>query len=66
MLRWRLILKQYGPELKYIHEIKNIASSVVSRLQLGVKQNSTHKYSNTTENIFIINGVEKIPDSILH
>ena len=33
-MRWRLILKEYGPDLRYIQGEKNVVTDVLSRLQL--------------------------------
>ena len=34
MRRWRLILKEYSPELIYIHSSKNVTADALSRLDL--------------------------------
>ena len=33
-MRWRLILEEYGPELKYIKGEHNVVADALSRLQL--------------------------------
>ena len=33
MIRWRLILEEYGPELRYIQGNKNIVADALSRLE---------------------------------
>ena len=33
-MRWRLILEEYGPELKYIKGEKNIVADALSRLEI--------------------------------
>ena len=43
LLRWRLILKEYGPDIKYIKGDKNIVSGALSILPLNRNQEATQK-----------------------
>ena len=40
VMRWRLILEEFGPELHYIKGQKNIVADTLSRLDLTVNENS--------------------------
>ena len=42
MLRWRLILEEYGPEIEYIQRSKNIVAGVLSILSVNADQDTTH------------------------
>ena len=37
-MRWRLILKEFGPELKYIKGEKNVVADALSRLEMSDNQ----------------------------
>ena len=37
-MRWRLILEEFGPELKYIKEENNAVSDALSRLEKSPNQ----------------------------
>ena len=45
MLRWRLILEDYGPDIEYIKGEKNIVSDALSIFPLNGNQENTHKSS---------------------
>ena len=36
-MRWRLILEEYGPELRYIQGEKNIVADALSRIEMEMK-----------------------------
>ena len=38
VMRWRLILEEFGPELKYIKGEKNIVADALSRLEISTEQ----------------------------
>ena len=38
VMRWRLILKEFGPELKYIKGEKNVVADTLSRLEMSDNQ----------------------------
>ena len=42
MLRWRLILEEYSPDIEYIKGEKNIAADALSRLPNNGNQETTH------------------------
>ena len=37
-MRWRLILEEFGPELKYIKEENNVVANALSRLEMSDNQ----------------------------
>ena len=37
-MRWRLILEEFGPELKYIKGKNNVVADVLSRLEMSDNQ----------------------------
>ena len=37
-MRWRLILKEFGPELKYIKGENNVVANAISRLEISDNQ----------------------------
>ena len=49
MLRWRLILEEYGPGIEYIMGDKHIAAYALSRLPKNVNQETTHESTYTAE-----------------
>ena len=56
-MRWRVILKEFGPELKYIKGENNVVADALSRLEMSENQE--------TFNISDLYGYndEDIPDS---
>jgi hypothetical protein len=42
-MRWRLVLKEYRPELHYIKGEDNIVADVLSRLNLNKPDEDVHK-----------------------
>ena len=43
VIRWRLIIEEYGPNLKYIEGPKNIVADALSRLGLKDNPDFTNK-----------------------
>ena len=43
VLIWRLMIKQYGPDIEYIKGEKNIVAYTLSRLPLNGNQETTYK-----------------------
>ena len=43
VLRWRLILEDYGPDIEYIKVEKNIVADGLSRIPLNGNEETTHK-----------------------
>ena len=37
-MRWRLIIEEFGPELKYIKDENNVVADALSRLELSDNQ----------------------------
>ena len=37
-MRWRIILKEFGPELKYIKGENNVVANALSRLEMSDNQ----------------------------
>ena len=49
VLRWRLILEEYGQDIEYIQGAKNIAADALSRLPNNVNQEIPHDTMHTRE-----------------
>ena len=49
LLRWRLILKEYIPEIEYVPDEKNKAADALSRFTDGRNQKYIHKSSYSME-----------------
>ena len=49
VLQWRLIWEEYGPDIKYITDKKNIAADALLRLPNNGNQETTHESNYTTE-----------------
>jgi hypothetical protein len=47
VMRWRLLLEEYGPDIKYIQGSKNIVADALSRLDL--EDETTEKHANETQ-----------------
>ena len=43
-MRWHLILKEFGPELKYIKGEKNVIADAISRLKISDNQEILNIY----------------------
>ena len=56
VLQWRLILEEYGPELKYIQGTKNIVANLLSRLDISDSKVSatTHEDVNCMSEMFAL------------
>ena len=44
VMRWRLILREFGPKLKYIKGERNVVADALSRLELNNKELNTFNY----------------------
>ena len=42
VLRWRLIIEEYGPDIEYTKGEKNIVADALSRISLNGKEETTH------------------------
>ena len=57
VLIWRLILKEYGPDIEYINGERNILIDRLSRIPLFWNQGTTHKSTYQQEIVSIINDI---------
>ena len=62
ILIWRLILEEYGPDIKYIKGEKNILADALSRFTLNMNHKTTHKYTYQKEIVSEINDIEELPE----
>ena len=62
MLRWRLILEEYGPGIEYITRKKNIVADALSRSPNNGNQDNTHKKKCTTETMRELYDIEELPE----
>jgi hypothetical protein len=46
--RWRILLKEYAPEIIYIKRIHNTVADTISRLDYDSKLNTTNEYNHAT------------------
>ena len=49
VLRWRLILEEYAPEIEYIQCDKNKVADAISRLAINGNQQTTQAYTHKKE-----------------
>ena len=47
LLRWRLIIKEYGTDIEYIKGEKNIVTDGLSRIPINGNQDTTQKSTRT-------------------
>ena len=45
LLKWRLILEDYGPDIEYIKGEKNIGYDALSRITLNRNEDTTYKFT---------------------
>ena len=57
MLRWRLILEEYGPNIEYIKGDKNIVANGLSIIYLNRNEETTQKYTYQQEIVPEINNI---------
>ena len=62
VLRWRLILEEYGPDIEYIKGEKNVAIDALSKLPNNGNQDTTHEEMYTTETMLEIYDIEELPE----
>ena len=58
VLRWILIIEDYGPEIKYIQGKKNIVVESWSSLLINRNQKTTQDSTNVYEGMSKINGTK--------
>ena len=63
VIRRRLIIEEYGPDIEYIQSEKNIVTDTLSRLNLNVNQETTHKSNYKKEIVSEINDTKELPES---
>ena len=62
MLIWRLILEEYGPDIEYIQDDKNILADTLSRFPINANQENTHEFTYKNEIESEIYDTEEIPE----
>ena len=62
LLRWRLILEEYSPDIEYIKDEKNIATDALSRLPNNGNQESIHEKMYTTETMSELYDIKELPE----
>ena len=62
VLRWILILEEYGPNIAYIKGEKNISSDALSRLTNNGNEETTHKTTYTMEAMSELYNIEEFPE----
>ena len=62
MLRWRLILEEYGPYIKYIQGGKHILSDALSTFLINRNQDTTHDSTYKNEIVLLINYTKELPE----
>ena len=62
VLRWRLILEEYGPDIEYIKGDKNVVTDALAILPLNRNQKTTQKPTYQMEIVSEINDTEEIPE----
>ena len=60
VLKWRLVVEYYCPEIEYIQGKNNIVAEAISWLPRTWNQNITHKPNYITETMSEINDTEEI------
>ena len=64
VLRLRLILEEYGPDIEYIKGENNIVACGISIIPFNVNQETTQKYTYQKEIVSEINDIEELPEGI--
>ena len=60
VLRWRLILEEYGPDIEYIPDEKYIAVDALSRLPNNRNQETTHESTYLTVTMLELYNIEEL------
>ena len=64
VLWWRLILEEYGPDIKYILGEKNVSAYVPSQLTNNGNQKNTHKSKYLTETMLELYNTKEPPEGM--
>ena len=64
VLRWILILEEYGSNIAYIRGEKNISADALSQLPNNGNQETTHKTTYTMEAMSELYDIEEFPDGM--
>ena len=64
VLRWRLILEEYGIYIDFIQGAKNIAEDVLSQLSNNGNQEITHESAYTMETMSELYDTKELPEGI--
>jgi RNase H-like domain found in reverse transcriptase/Integrase zinc binding domain len=64
VMRWRLIIEEYGPELKYIKGERNIVADALSRLDMPSDKSHTAEETYTAE-LFVLDSEDIPKDAFL-
>ena len=62
VLRWKIILEEYGPDIEYLKGDKNIVAGALSRLPLNGNQYTTHKSTDQKKIVSEINDIKEPPE----
>ena len=62
VLRWRLIIEEYGTDIEYIKNEKNIVTDGLSRIPLNKNQETAQKSTYQQKIVSQINDTEEIPE----
>ena len=62
LLRWRIILEEYGPDVEYIKGEKNIFAYGISRIPLNGNEETTQNSTYQQEIVSEINDTEETPE----
>ena len=65
VLWWRIILEEYGPDIKYIQGANNIAAYALSRLPNNGNQDITHESKYTTETMSELYDIKELQEGML-
>ena len=63
VLRWRLIIEEYSPNIEYISVENNMVADALSRLPNNVYQKTTHESTYTTETMLELYDIDELPES---